>query len=136
MDYIYAPIICSLYGRNIFILFYQEYDGSVWIFETNTYISLYFLIWIILFYVARAVLLYSMRRSFFLVFLFYMVVTAIIYKMGASPGAADVNDLLQLTRYLIFYIPCLFADTIEYFVEDDEKQTKPPIFWDFCSFYW
>lgn len=125
MDYIYAPIILFFCMGGIYLFFSTKSTMDLFEFSKQilTYLSI-FLIWIILFYVARAVLLYSMRRSFFLVFLFYMVVTAIIYKMGASPGAADVNDLLQLTRYLIFYIPCLFADTIEYFVEDAKKTNQ------------
>lgn len=136
LDHIYLPLILFFTIVGIYLVFSIDVinNKTIGLFKFSTYLFGYlslFLLFLVLYSLLRMVLLYSMDISITLVFVFYVVIMSLIYKLFVEnsqdvkhSSSLNTDDMFNLVKYLIFYIPCLFSDTIDYFIEDAKKTNK------------
>jgi hypothetical protein len=127
LDYIYLPFILlfTMSAVFLFISIGHIINPMEFSYKVLQYISI-FLGFAILYFILKYILLYTINISFGAVFLFYLVVMAIVYNIFFGNTTIDFgkgDDLFQVIKYFIFYIPCILILVVNYFM-DDAKQTN------------
>jgi len=127
LDYIYLPFILLFTMTAVFLFVSIDHiiNPMEFFYKVLQYVSI-FLGFAILYFILKHILLYTINISFGAVFLFYVVVMAIVYNIFFGNTTIDFgkgDDLFQVIKYFIFYIPCILILMINYFI-DDVKQTN------------
>ena len=140
LNFIHIPIIIIfLLLLFYFIHFYfyinklkKDSSNSVYInikYETINYTTLYlklillcivvFITFIILFNLSQLVLISSLNYSFFLTLAILFIIIAFIDSYFKISNTISENNLyIEFLKNVIFYIPCLITDSIDYLKKD------------------
>ena len=144
LNYIHIPLITIF----LFILFYfiyfyiyiqnlkKETSDTAYInikYETINYTTIYlklialciiiFIIFIILFNLLQVVIVSSLNYSFFLTLAILFIIIALLNNyFKITDGLPENNIYIEFLTNLIFYIPCLITDSIDY-IKKDYKDT-------------
>ena len=68
-----------------------------------------------------------MKISFSSVFLFYIIGFAFLYTLlfeNTDINTNKTDDILHLIQYIIFYIPCILIDVLNYIINDAKNTNK------------
>lgn len=132
LTYLYIPILFLSIFIIIYYAFYLDNNINFHIefFYNFTKILGLFLGTFILFYIFKFLIKYFSLKSFGLLFAFYIIIFAIIYQLNSitiSFQFNKLNNIKNLIKYFIFYLPCILIDVINYLLQDYKKTNKTTI---------
>lgn len=127
LNYIYLPFVLFFSISGIYLFFSIDKNiKSILFFKKLLYYITLFIVFSVIYFLLKNVLLYVMDISFGAVFLFYVVGFAFIYNVFFENTEISINkadELFFVIKYFIFYIPCILILVIQYLI-DDAKNTK------------
>jgi hypothetical protein len=128
LNYVYLPFVLffSIIGIYLFFSIQKDIEIMFFLYKLLYYI-LIFIVFCIIYFLLKNILLYVIDISFGAVFLFYLVGFAIIYKIFFENTEININktdDLFYTIQYFIFYIPCILIIVINYIIDDSKNTNK------------
>jgi hypothetical protein len=128
LNYIYLPFVLFFSIGGIYLFFSIDQNvKTMYFFKHILYYIGLFIVFSIIYFLLKNVLLYAIDISFSAVFLFYIVGFALIYKIffeNIDINISKADELLYVIQYFIFYIPCIFIIAINYLIDDAKNTTK------------
>lgn len=131
LDYIYLPFVVFFTMIGIFIFFNidnKDINVMTYLYKILYFVGI-FLLCVIVYILLKLIVLYTINISFGAMFLLYLVTFALIHHLFIGDGNASYDnnkseDLFQVIKYFIFYIPCLLILVINYFINDAKQTNK------------
>ena len=128
LNYIYFPFVLFFTIVGVYLIFTIDKDIQInyFVYKLFYYISI-FIVFSIVYLFIKKVLLYTMKISFSSVFLFYIIGFAFLYTLlfeNTDINTNKTDDILHLIQYIIFYIPCILIDVLNYIINDAKNTNK------------
>ena len=128
LNYIYFPFVFVFTIIGIYLIFTIDTDIDIqyFLYKLFYYVGI-FILFAILYFFIKKVLLFTIGLSLWAVFLFYIIGFALIYKLVFENNDINTNktdDVLNLIQYIIFYIPCILIDVLNYIINDAKNTNK------------
>jgi len=132
LTYLYIPILFLSIFIIIYYAFYLNDNANFHIEFFYNFIKILglFLVTFILFYIFKFLIKYFSLKSFGLLFAFYIIIFSIIYQLNSTSISFQfnkLNNIKNLIKYFIFYLPCILIDIIKYLLQDYKNTNKTTI---------
>lgn len=129
LDYVYLPFVILFAMVGVFLFFSvnnKTMNIMTYLNKTLYFVGI-FVLCAILYILLKIIVLYTINISFGAMFLLYIVSFALIHHLfmgNVSYDSGRTEDLFQVIKYFIFYIPCLLILVINYFINDAKQTNK------------